>query len=74
VAENHQFHNAMTLVEQDAAVCIEEKDLTGERLWQEICAVTDDPARLESMAANVRKMVIDDADERIYRAVRDKIK
>ncbi len=74
VAENHQFHNAMTLVEQDAAVCIEEKDLTGERLWQEICAITDDPARMEAMAENARKMAIADADERIYRAIRDKLK
>ncbi len=74
VAENHQFHNAMTLVEQDAAVCIEEKDLTGERLWQEICAITDDPARIQAMADNVRKLAIADADERIYRAIRSKLK
>lgn len=74
VAENHQFHNAMTLVERDAAVCIEEKDLTGERLWQEICAITDDPARMQAMADNVRKMAIADADERIYRAIRSKLK
>ena len=74
VAENHQFHNAMALVEQDAAVCIEEKDLTGERLWQEICAITDDPARMQTMADNVRKMAIADADERIYRAICDKMK
>ncbi len=32
VAENHQFHNAMALVNRDAAVMIEEKDLTGEKL------------------------------------------
>ncbi len=74
VAENHQFHNAMTLVEQDAAVCIEEKDLTGERLWQEICAITDDPVRMQAMAENVRRMAIMDADDRIYRAIRDKMK
>ena len=30
VAENHQFHNAMALVNRDAAVMIEEKDLNGE--------------------------------------------
>ena len=73
VAENHQFHNAMALVERDAAVCVEEKDLTGERLWQEICAITDDPAKMQAMADNVRKMAIADADERIYRAICDKV-
>ena len=32
VAENHQYHNAMALVRRNAAVLIEEKDLTGELL------------------------------------------
>ena len=32
VAENHQFHNAMTLKNRGAAVVIEEKELTGDRL------------------------------------------
>ncbi|MBR3289960.1 MAG: UDP-N-acetylglucosamine--N-acetylmuramyl-(pentapeptide) pyrophosphoryl-undecaprenol N-acetylglucosamine transferase, partial [Clostridia bacterium] len=36
VAENHQFYNAMALVDRGAAKCIEEKDLTGERLWQTV--------------------------------------
>lgn len=36
VAENHQYHNAMVLAEHGAAVVIEEKDLTGERLCQTI--------------------------------------
>lgn len=29
VAENHQYHNAMALVSRNAAVIIEEKDLSG---------------------------------------------
>ena len=32
VAENHQYHNAMVLANHQAAVVIEEKDLTGEKL------------------------------------------
>lgn len=74
VAENHQYHNAMALVEQDAAVCIEEKDLTGERLWETVCAITDDTARMDAMAANVRRLAIEDADERIYRVICEKTK
>lgn len=74
VAENHQYHNAMTLVEQDAAVCIEEKDLTGEGLWNAIGEITSDTARMERMTQNVRKMAIPDADERIYRVIREKLK
>ncbi len=74
VAENHQYHNAMTLVNENAAVCIEEKDLSGERLWAEISAITGDKERMSAMAANVRRMAIADADERIYRVICEKRK
>ena len=74
VAENHQYHNAMVLVNAGGAVCIEEKDLTGERLWEAITAATDDPARLQQMSENVRSCGIFDADERIMREIRKKLK
>ncbi len=74
VAENHQYHNAMVLVEQGAAVCIEEKDLTADRLWQTIEEITTHETRLQEMAENVRRMAILDADERIYRVIREKLK
>ncbi len=74
VAENHQYHNAMTLVNAGAAVCIEEKDLTGERLWEEICAITGDPVRMTAMAENVRRLAVADAQQRIYRVICDKLK
>lgn len=32
VAENHQYHNAMQLQKLGAAVVVEEKELTGEKL------------------------------------------
>ena len=65
VAENHQYHNAMVLVNRGAAVCIEEKDLTADSLWQAIETVTNDPASLRRMEENVRSAAILDADERI---------
>ena len=36
VAENHQYYNAMELQKAGAAVVIEEKDLTGEKLVQTV--------------------------------------
>ena len=74
VAENHQYHNAMVLVERGAAVCIEEKELTADRLWEAITAITGDPDRLHSMEENVRKAAILDADVRIYRELEKKLK
>lgn len=71
VAENHQYHNAMVLVNRGAAVCIEEKDLTADRLWQTICAITDDPARLESMGQRVKEAAMLDADVRIMTALKE---
>ena len=65
VAENHQFHNAMALVNNDAAVIIEEKDLTGERLAAEVNRLLADPARLRAIGENARKMAIPDTLERI---------
>lgn len=66
VAENHQYHNAMSLVERDAAVMIEEKDLTPEKLTEEIDKLAGDSERLSKYAANAKKMAIDDSAKRIY--------
>lgn len=67
VAENHQYHNAMVLVGRGAAVCIEEKDLTPDSLWQAIESITADPDGLRRMEQNARDAAILDADERIMK-------
>ncbi len=74
VAENHQFHNAMVLVGRGAALCIEEKDLTADRLWDAICQVTADPDKLTEMSEKVRDAAILDADQRIMTALNDLLK
>ena len=74
VAENHQFHNAMVLVGRGAALCIEEKDLTADRLWEAICQVTAQPEKLEEMSRNVRDAAILDADVRIMNELNNLLK
>lgn len=69
VAENHQFHNAMALVNRDAAVLIEEKDLTGEKLWQTVQEILSAPGRAEVIGNNAKAMAVLDANERIYRII-----
>lgn len=66
VAENHQYHNAMTLVSRGAAAIVEEKDLTGEKLTQTVSELITDKARLEKMSQNAKKCAITDTNERIY--------
>ncbi len=69
VAENHQYHNAMALVNQNAGEIIEEKDLTGELLTEKIDKIVSDKAKLAEYSANARKMAIIDANERIYKII-----
>lgn len=69
VAENHQYHNAMSLVEKNAAVMIEEKDLTPEKLTEEIDKLASDPDRLREYSENAQKMAISDASKRIYSVI-----
>ncbi len=66
VAENHQYHNAMSLVEKNAAVMIEEKDLTPEKLTEEIDKLAADPERLVQYSENAKAMAISDSSKRIY--------
>ncbi len=73
VAENHQYHNAMVLVDAGAAICIEERDLTADRLWAAIEEITASPERLAQMAAAARRVAVLDADERIYSVIRQKL-
>ena len=70
VAENHQFHNAMALVRRGAAEIIEEKDLTGEALWEKVRSVLSNKERLRSLGENAGKMEILDANDRIYRVIK----
>ncbi len=66
VAENHQYHNAMSLVEKNAAVMIEEKDLTPEKLTEEIDKLASNPQRLCEYSENAKSMAVSDASKRIY--------
>jgi UDP-N-acetylglucosamine--N-acetylmuramyl-(pentapeptide) pyrophosphoryl-undecaprenol N-acetylglucosamine transferase len=74
VAENHQYHNAMVLVNRGAAVCIEEKDLTADSLWEAIQSATSDGDTLRRMEENVRGAAILDADERIMKELKALLK
>jgi len=69
VAENHQYHNAMTLVKRHAAMIIEEKDLSGEKLLEQIEILIKDPDNLKLIGENAGKMAILDSAEKIYKII-----
>ena len=64
VPNNHQYYNGKALVDKDAAIMIEEKDLNASRLNDTINNVINDEERLKTLSQNARKMgnpnVLDD--------------
>ena len=74
VTENHQYHNAMALVNNGAAVIIEEKDLTGDRLLTEINKLISDKEKLKEIGSNAKKMATLNAKEQIADIVLSLIK
>ena len=66
VTANHQYHNAQAMVEAGASVLIQEKDLTGERLIQEVEQLISHPEQLRELGKNAGKTGYLDASQRIY--------
>lgn len=68
VAENHQFHNAKALVEQNAAILIEEKDL--DQSFQTVFkAVVETPDQQLEMKKNIRLMAKPKATKEIIKMI-----
>jgi len=71
VAENHQYHNAMAMVNRDAALMIEEKDLSGQVLCKMVENLFSVSGKVEQIGNNAKKMAIFDANERIYKIIKE---
>lgn len=69
VAENHQYHNAMELVERGAAEILEEKDLTSDALIEKLNRLISDNAKIEALSRAARAMAISDANDRIIKEI-----
>jgi UDP-N-acetylglucosamine--N-acetylmuramyl-(pentapeptide) pyrophosphoryl-undecaprenol N-acetylglucosamine transferase len=69
VAGNHQYYNAMVLGKADAAIVIEQKDVTPEKIIAEIEKLYKNPERAEIMSHNAKKLHLSDTPERILKVV-----
>ena len=74
VAENHQYHNAMALVNKQAASLIEEKDLNEDILMSTVDSMVSDSELLKKYSDNAQSMAITDANKRIYDIVKEIVK
>ena len=74
VTENHQYHNAMALVENGAAVILEEKNLNAESITENVNELISNRAKLENIGKCARDMAVIDATARIYETLCEIIK
>ncbi len=74
VTHNHQYYNAMSLVENGAAMMLQEKDATADKLYSMILNIKNDPALAKTIGDNARAMAQLRAAEVIYRGMYDLIK
>lgn len=65
VPNNHQLHNAMALASQGASVCIEEKDLDEEKLFETAEKILNDDQLRLNMALAAKSLGIPDALDRM---------
>ncbi len=72
VAGNHQYHNAMVLGKAGAAVVMEQKDVTNEKIIAEIERIYNSPQIAEEMSAKAAQLHLSDTNDRIL-AVIDKL-
>lgn len=66
VAENHQYYNALELEKAGAAVVVEEKDLTGEKLIELVDRLTSRPETLAEMGQKARTLARPDSLDLIW--------
>lgn len=65
VAGNHQYHNAMVLGKAGAAVVIEQKDVTNDKIVAEIENLYNSPDKVEIMSECAARLHLSDTNSRI---------
>ncbi len=75
VAENHQYYNAMALVNENAASIIEEKNLSLESLEKEISKILENNKKIANeYSKHLERIAITDSSERIYKIAKSTLK
>ena len=70
VSNNHQFHNAMELVDSKASLLIEEKDFNATNLLEKIELVLNDKDLYQEMHVNSLKLGNPNSSEEIYQLLK----
>lgn len=71
VANNHQFKNAKDLVDSNASVMIEERDLKGDILVRKIDEILYDENKIRVFKKNLKNLRVANSASLIYESVKD---
>lgn len=61
VAENHQYHNALVLENKGAAIVVEQKNLTSQKIIEIVEELYNNREKLTQMSQNAKSMAVTDA-------------
>lgn len=70
VPDNHQYKNALDLVNNNAAILLEEKDLKGDILIRKIDEIIFDEKRIREIKNNLKGLAITNSSTKIYDCLR----
>lgn len=73
VPNNHQYKNALDLVNKNAAILIEEKDLKGDIIVRNIDNLINNEKEINKMKSNLKKMQVNNSASIIYNSIVDLI-
>ena len=73
VPNNHQFKNALDLVNNNAAILVEEKNLQGDILVRKIDSIINDDKKLNEMKKGLKTLKVDNSAQIIYDNIKELI-
>lgn len=71
VANNHQYKNALDLVNAKASIMIEERDLKGDILIRKIDEVLNNEKEINNMKKNLKNMMVENSASLIYDSLKE---
>lgn len=73
VTDNHQYKNAMDLINKEAALLIEEKDLKGDILVRTVDQLLNNQNKIEEIKTNLEQLNIPNSATKIYDELKELI-
>jgi UDP-N-acetylglucosamine--N-acetylmuramyl-(pentapeptide) pyrophosphoryl-undecaprenol N-acetylglucosamine transferase len=69
VVDNHQYKNAKVLADRGGALLLEEKDISGKKLYDAAVELLADGSRRSAMSKGLKELATPHAAEDIYRSL-----